>query len=53
MGPLMRIPPSIKLLAGMWIAALFGALVGRSLAEVSSAQVPAAARVSEDGVGAR
>jgi hypothetical protein len=46
----MRIPPSLKLLAGMWIAALIGALAGRSLAEVSSAParggfLPAAARV--------
>jgi hypothetical protein len=37
MGPLMRIPFSLKLIAGMWIAALLGALAGRSLAEVSSA----------------
>jgi hypothetical protein len=46
----MRIPPSLKLLAGMWIAALIGALAGRSLAEVSSAPSrdgfsPATARV--------
>ena len=53
MGPLMRIPPSLKLIAGMWIAALLGALAGRSLAEVSSARTPAAARVSTDGVGVR
>ena len=33
----MRIPPSLKLIAGMWIAALLGALAGRSLAETSSA----------------
>jgi hypothetical protein len=37
LGPLMRIPPSLKLIAGMWIAALLGALAGRSLAETSSA----------------
>ncbi len=37
MGPLMRIPFSLKLIAGMWLAALLGALAGRSLAEVSSA----------------
>jgi hypothetical protein len=49
----MRIPPSLKLIAGMWIAALLGALAGRSLAEVSSARTPAAARVSTDGVGVR
>lgn len=33
----MRVPPSLKLIAGMWIAALLGALAGRSLAETSSA----------------
>jgi hypothetical protein len=33
----MRIPPSLKLIAGVWIAALLGALAGRSLAEASSA----------------
>jgi hypothetical protein len=33
----MRIPPSLKLIAGMWIAALLGALAGRSLAVVTSA----------------
>jgi len=32
----MRVPSSLKLIAGMWIAALLGALAGRSLAEVSS-----------------
>jgi hypothetical protein len=53
MGPLMRIPPSLKLMAGMWIAALLGALAGRTLAEASSMHAPAAARVSSDGVGVR
>jgi hypothetical protein len=33
----MRIPPSLRLIAGMWIAALLGALAGHSLAETSSA----------------
>ncbi|HTB72043.1 MAG TPA: hypothetical protein VK762_02305 [Polyangiaceae bacterium] len=33
----MHVPPSLKLLAGMWLAALMGAVAGRSLAEVSSA----------------
>jgi hypothetical protein len=33
----MRIPLALKLIAGMWIAALLGALAGRSLAETSSA----------------
>jgi hypothetical protein len=46
----MRIPPSLKLLAGMWLAALIGALAGRSLAEVSCAPArgalsPAAAQL--------
>ena len=53
MGPLMRIPPSLKLIAGMWIAALLGALAGRSLAEVSSTHGPGAARVFSDSVGVR
>jgi hypothetical protein len=32
----MRIPLSLKLVIATWIAALLGALAGRSLAEVSS-----------------
>jgi hypothetical protein len=35
MGPLMHIPAILKLVAGVWIAALCGAVAGRSLAEVS------------------
>jgi hypothetical protein len=35
----MRIPPWLKLIAGMCVAALLGALAGRSLAEVSSSPV--------------
>jgi hypothetical protein len=53
MGPLMRIPSSIKLVAGMWIAALLGALAGRSLAEVSSGPVGGALAPSPDKVGVR
>jgi hypothetical protein len=49
----MRISPSLKLMAGMWIAALLGALAGRTLAEASSMHAPAAARVSSDGLGVR
>jgi hypothetical protein len=32
----MHLPPSIKLVAATWIAALIGALAGRTLAEASS-----------------
>jgi hypothetical protein len=53
MGPLMRIPSSLKLIAGMWIAALLGALAGRSLAEVSSAPSRGASVPSTDKVGVR
>jgi hypothetical protein len=35
MGPLMHIPAILKLVAGVWIAALCGAVAGRSLAEVA------------------
>jgi hypothetical protein len=53
MGPLMRIPSSLKLLAGMWIAALLGALAGRSLAEASNAPAGQAVAPPTDWVGAR
>lgn len=53
MGPLMRIPSSLKLIAGMWIAALLGALAGRSLAEASSAPTRGALAPPTDTVGAR
>jgi len=49
----MRIPSSLKLMAGMWIAALLGALAGRSLAEVSTTHAPAAAGLSTESVGVR
>ncbi len=33
----MRLPSSLKLVVATWIAALFGALAGRTLAEASRA----------------
>jgi hypothetical protein len=53
MGPLMRIPSPFKLLAGMWIAALLGAVAGRSLAEVSSVQLRGLLSPLPDKVGVR
>ena len=52
--PLMRVASSFKLIVATWVAALLGALVGRSLAEAShgSAGAPAPS-VAVDTVGAR
>ena len=47
----MRIPSSLRLILGTWVAALLGALVGRTLAEASGpyslaqSPLPAAAQV--------
>ncbi len=45
----MRIPSSLRLILGTWVAALLGALAGRSLAEFSGpaeqGSAPAAAQV--------
>jgi len=49
----MRIPSSLKVIAGMWIAALLGALAGRSLAQASNAPVRGALEAPTDTVGAR
>ena len=53
MGPPMRIPSPLKLLAGVWIAALLGALAGRSLADVSSVQLRGLLSPLPDKVGVR
>ena len=55
----MRIPSSFKLIACTWIAALLGALAGRTLAEVSGVHVrdasepPPGAESAAEKVGER
>jgi hypothetical protein len=42
----MRIPSSLRLILGTWVAALLGALAGRSLAEFSGPAHPGAEAVA-------
>jgi hypothetical protein len=50
----MRVASSFKLIVATWVAALVGALIGRSLAEASHRSAGAAVpSVAVDTVGAR